>query len=166
MGGGWLRDTRYISQLAGVGVFVAFAVAVLIVFEAGSRILSEGPQAPWGRQAEGSSAIGDSANLSSESIKDQLFNYGNAFSIFVFSYTYGFILPTLRKSMVNPEELHSAVSKSTGLMTLMYSVVVCVSYLAWGAFVEGSVVDSMTWCSVDAGGNIPASIKSPGSWAC
>lgn len=68
--------------------------------------------------------------------------------------------------MVHPEEMVSVVNKATGLMTVMYAGVACIGYLAWGALVEGSVVDSMKWCSRDVDGRFPASIRSPGSWAC
>jgi hypothetical protein len=157
---GYLCNMKYISDLAGVGVVCAFGTGLFVFIAGVSHVSVEGysePKVPLIHEAPSSER-----SLYPQSILD----LGGTFCLFVFSFCFAILLPSLRRDMEKPEEMPKAINTACGIMLLIYGCVGIAGYTAWGSLVGGSVVDSIRWCSADAEGKFPASIKVLGSWAC
>jgi len=160
---GWLREVKYIANLAFLGVFASLATGLLIVIASGNAIFNEGPSFGHGHATPNDSDIPDS---SSNVLPASALDVAGTYCIFVFSFTYSMVCPSLRQDMVRPAEIHKAIDRACGLMTLIYASVATFGYAAWGRLVNDNVITSMSWCSADPNGHEPAGIKKAASWAC
>jgi len=76
--------------------------------------------------------------------------WGPAFCTIVFAIGFGFLVPTMKAQMEDPKAIILASDIAVVLCFIVYNLVMCMGYWAWGNNVEGNVLDSMTGWMVTA----------------
>lgn len=69
--------------------------------------------------------------------------WGPAFCTIVFAIGFGFLVPTMKAQMEDSKAIITASDIAVVLCFIVYMLVMCMGYWAWGNDVEGNVLDSM-----------------------
>jgi len=130
-----LKDMELISRMSAVGV-IASVIYVLSIMAAGiAAKFSEGAGEfrPWPVQGE------------SDSVFVIIKKFSTTLSVFLLSFAYQLVVPTVRAEMEVPSDMPRAINRAVLVVAFVYFSVGLVGYYGWGDNVKGNVLESMVY---------------------